>query len=174
MIETLEEFDIRVESFRGRKRQVLVSRTAGPPVIIMHEIFGVTEPVIEFCQTIAKAGYQVWVPVLFGSSEPKCGAFAKVARIAQFVCVAYEFRVFSANKSGPWADWLRDLLAKVCQDSSANRVGVIGLCLTGNFVLAMAQDTRVKAPVMGEPSLPFCDRRIRPRVGTGRRNQRRS
>jgi dienelactone hydrolase len=155
MAVALEDFDVCSESFRGMRRQVLVSRTPGPPVIIMHEIFGVTKPVIEFCRTIAAAGYQVWVPVLFGSIEPKAGTLANAARFAQFVCVASEFRIFSANKSGRWADWLRELVAKVCEKSGANRVGVIGLCLTGNFVLAMAQDRRVHAPVMGEPSLPF-------------------
>jgi len=39
---------------------VLVSRTVGPPMIILHEIYGVTALVIEFCRMIAAAGHLVW------------------------------------------------------------------------------------------------------------------
>ena len=46
------------------------------------------------------------------------------------------------------ADWASD-------HAGHARVGAIGLCLTGNFVLSMAVNDRVTAPVMGEPSLPF-------------------
>jgi dienelactone hydrolase len=33
--------------------------------------------------------------------------------------------------------------------------GVVGLCLTGNFALAMMADETLVAPVVAEPSLPF-------------------
>lgn len=36
-----------------------------------------------------------------------------------------------------------------------------GLCLTGNFALAMALNPRVRAPVMGAPSLPFVGNGLR-------------
>ncbi len=39
---------------------MLVSRTVGPPMIILHEINGVTALVIEFCRMIAAAGHLVW------------------------------------------------------------------------------------------------------------------
>jgi hypothetical protein len=40
------------------------------------------------------------------------------------------------------------------KECGAPGVGVIGLCLTGGFGLAMAVDPVVIAPVLGEPSLP--------------------
>jgi len=153
------DFDARWEEFRGRRREVLVSRTDGPPVIILHEVFGLTETVVAFCRLIAAAGFRVHAPVLFGSSEPVAGAAAKAGRSAQFLCVAHQFRTLASDRSGPWADWLRDLLAKVCEERGAPGAGVVGLCLTGNFALAMAKDRRVLAPVLGEPSLPFGNQR---------------
>jgi SAM-dependent methyltransferase len=40
------DFDIEKVTFQDRTREVLVSRNAGPPVIILHEIFGMTESVL--------------------------------------------------------------------------------------------------------------------------------
>src|SRR5690606_5337841 len=34
-------------------------------------------------------------------------------------------------------------------------VGVVGMCFTGNFALAMMVDPAVVAPVLAQPSLPF-------------------
>ncbi len=34
-------------------------------------------------------------------------------------------------------------------------MGAIGMCLTGNFALAMAVDPAMMAPVLSQPSLPF-------------------
>ena len=40
-------------------------------------------------------------------------------------------------------------------------VGVVGMCFTGNFALAMAVDDVVLAPVLSQPSLPFAIGRAR-------------
>ncbi len=148
-------FDIEKVTFQGRTREVLVSRDAGPPVVILHEIFGLTASVMAFAEMIRAGGFRVYMPVLFGSSEPKDGALGRAKGLAEFACVAHQFRVLSSDESGPWAEWLRYLADWASNHAGHARVGAIGLCLTGNFALSMAVNDKVVAPVMGEPSLPF-------------------
>ncbi|GEP61171.1 dienelactone hydrolase family protein [Reyranella soli] len=155
MGEPIENFVTIVKSFRGVERSVLVSRNDGPPVIILHEIFGMRVAVVAFAEMIREAGFRIYMPVLFGSTRPKEGQRGKARGAAEFLCVMRQFRVFSANEPGPWADWLRDLVDWACAESGHAKAGVVGLCLTGNFALSMAASARVGAAVMGEPSLPF-------------------
>jgi dienelactone hydrolase len=51
--------------------------------------------------------------------------------------------------------WLRSLAAHEHARCGGPGVGVVGMCFTGGFALAMASDARVLAPVLAEPSLPF-------------------
>jgi dienelactone hydrolase len=124
-------------------------------VIILHEILGITDTLLTFSRMIAGAGFRVYVPALFGSTKPAATMLSKAGRFARFLCIAHQFRVLAADQPGPWADWLRDLLGRVCDEEHTQAAGVIGLCLTGNFALSMAKDRRAAAPVMGEPSLPL-------------------
>lgn len=151
-------FNLITKSPLGKSKQILVGPNLGPPVVIMHELFGVTDSVIAFCRMIGEAGFKTYTPVMFGSAEPKSSLPDKAVRAAKAMCLAHEFRMFQADESGPWADWLRALVDELCADTGADGVGVIGLCLTGNFALSMAVNPKVKAAIMGEPSLPLGDK----------------
>src|SRR6202007_3094397 len=88
-------------SFRNRARDVLVSKSAGRPVIVMHEIFGLTPTVVDFARLLVAAGFRIYMPVLFGSSDPTNSQWLRA-----MPCVAFEFRVLANNDPGPWADWI--------------------------------------------------------------------
>jgi hypothetical protein len=47
------------------------------------------------------------------------------------------------------------LWARNFRQNGGKGIGVIGLCLTGNFAITLLADTFTLAPVAGEPSLPF-------------------
>src|SRR6202008_2139882 len=97
------------------------------------------------------AGFRIYMPVLFGSSDPTNSQWLRA-----MPCVAFEFRVLANNDPGPWADWIRALASFAYADNAPGKgVGVIGLCLTGNLALSAALNPHVTAPVMSEPSLPF-------------------
>jgi dienelactone hydrolase len=70
-------------------------------------------------------------------------------------CISKEFSVLAANKASPITDWLRALARDLHQDIGGKGVGAIGMCLTGNFALALAMDDCMIAPVLSQPSLPF-------------------
>src|SRR5205823_792216 len=129
----------------------------------MHEIPGLSPEVLGLAERVSEAGYRVVVPSLFGTPGQPPSRARKVFQLAR-ACISREFKALAANESGRITDWLRALCREVyqeCQqlygDRAGKGVGAIGLCITGNFALALVVDpeARVMAPVMGEPSLPL-------------------
>jgi dienelactone hydrolase len=135
----------------------------GPPVMVLHEIYGLTPDVVSFAnRLIRRGGFTVYLPVLFGTPNKSASFFYSVSCIAH-VCVSREFAVFERGRSSPVAQSLRALGNEMFAEHAGNGIGVIGLCLTGNFALAMMADRHLVAPVISEPSLPFV-------LGPGRRD----
>jgi dienelactone hydrolase len=50
---------------------------------------------------------------------------------------------------------LKELVRKAHAECGGGGVGVVGMCLTGGFALAMMTEPAVIAPVLSQPSLPF-------------------
>lgn len=126
----------------------------GPGVVLMHEVPGLHAGVVRLARHLANAGLSVWVPVLFG--EPGVVVTpASVVGCMGKVCVSREFRVLAKREASPITEWLRALARHAHEACGGDGVGVIGMCLTGGFGLAMMADASVIAPVLANPSLPF-------------------
>jgi dienelactone hydrolase len=69
--------------------------------------------------------------------------------------VSRDFTAFATGKTSPVIEWLKALARKEHADCGGPGVGVIGMCFTGGFALAMAVDDSVLAPVLSQPSLPL-------------------
>jgi dienelactone hydrolase len=150
---TLEGFDESAFSHEGTTRQVF-RRGAGPGVVIVHEIPGITPAVARFARRVAERGFTVFLPSLLGTpGRPFSGPY--VASSLARACVSREFAVLAANESSPITDFLRALCRAVHAELGGRGVGALGMCLTGNFALAMMVDPSVAAPVLSQPSLPF-------------------
>jgi dienelactone hydrolase len=129
-------------------------RGDGPAVVVIHEIPGITPQVARFATRVADAGFAAYVPHLFGTpGRPLSMPYA--VGVMMECCVSREFRVLAANESSPITDWLRALARSANEKTGRRGVGVIGMCLTGNFALTLALDDAVLAPVLSQPSLPF-------------------
>lgn len=140
------------QHFNGVSRDVFC-RGEGPAVVILSEIPGITPQVAGFATRVADAGFSVFMPQLFGAPmKPLTIPYA--AETLAKICISREFRVLSANKSSPVVDWLRALARHAHAQCGGPGVGVVGMCLTGNFGLAMMLDAPVIAPVLSQPSLP--------------------
>lgn len=109
-----------------------------------------TTACISLAEVVADSGFCVHLPLLFG--EP--GDNRPIPFIAK-LCVSREFRLFAKKGGSPIVDWLRALCRKVKADCGEPGVGAIGLCLTGNFAIALMADDAVLAPVASEPALPL-------------------
>ena len=140
-------------SFEGVERTVY-RRGTGPGVIVMHEIPGITPPVAAFARRVADAGFTVFLPRLFGDvGRPMTTGYA-LGEIGK-ACVSREFRVMASRESSPLTTWLRALARAAHEELGGPGVGAIGMCITGNFALAMMVDPWMMAPVLSQPSLPF-------------------
>ncbi|HEX3671294.1 MAG TPA: dienelactone hydrolase family protein [Candidatus Cybelea sp.] len=131
----------------------------GPPVVILHEINGASPALFAFAHRVALRGFSAFVPVLFGTPNSHPTQLDKIVQTVR-VCLGREFNCLSAHRSSPIIDWVRQLGTCVyrearLQDPKVGGIGVVGLCLTGNFALAMAADEHLLAAVVSEPALPF-------------------
>jgi dienelactone hydrolase len=135
---------------------------SGPAVIVISEIPGMTPRVIGFAERVRDLGLTVVLPHLFGvpGKPPSAGyIFETFAKL----CVSREFTGMAMGHAGPVMSWLRALARSEHGRCGGPGVGVVGMCFTGGFGLAMAVDDAVIAPVLSQPSLPFP-------VGKGRRS----
>jgi dienelactone hydrolase len=137
----------------GQTRTVF-RRGEGPGVVIVHEIPGITPEVARFAEIVADAGFSVAMPDLFGTPGKPMGALYAAQQLAR-ACIRHEFKVLAARASSPITDWLRALCRALHAERGGRGVGAIGMCLTGNFALALMVDEAVMAPVLSQPSLPF-------------------
>jgi dienelactone hydrolase len=141
--------------FRGEGRTFpTYRRGTGPPVIIIHEIPGITPPVLRFADEVADAGFTVVLPHLFGTLNKNGSVVGGVTLLAR-LCVRSEFTKLALQVTSPIAGWLRALARSLHSELGGPGVGAIGMCFTGGFALAMMVDAPVIAPVVAQPSLPF-------------------
>ncbi|MGH0035815.1 MAG: dienelactone hydrolase family protein [Myxococcota bacterium] len=140
-------------SHDGRERSVF-RRGEGPGVVVMHEIPGITPEVARFARIVADDGFSVYLPHLFGTPGRPLGGGYAVGQMAR-ACISREFHVLAGGGSSPITDWLRALCRHAHAECGGPGVGAIGMCLTGNFALALMVDECVMAPVLSQPSLPF-------------------
>lgn len=124
---------------------------SGPGVVLMHELPGMTREFWRLANWLAEH-FTVWAPDLFGNdSTPTKPHMGKLLFKA---CISREINLFSNNDPGPITQWLRSLSKKLHEKTQGPGVGVIGMCMTGNFALTLALDPWVIAPVTSQPGLP--------------------
>lgn len=135
-------------------RRPLFIRGRGPGIVVMHEIPGIYPAVIEFAERLVAAGYRVYLPELLGETGREFSYGYMLKSMAR-ACIAKEFHVLASRGSSPITKWLRALARKAHEECGGPGIGCIGMCLTGNFGLAMMVDEAIMAPVLSQPSLPF-------------------
>lgn len=150
----LDDFETRRFAHDGTDKAVHVAG-AGPAVVVMPEMPGISPEVARFARWVRDAGFRVFVPSLFGRDGAAASA-EEGAEVMRRACVSAEFRVFAGGGTSPVVDWLR-ALARAAQQECGGDVGVVGMCFTGNFALMMTLEPAVTAPVLAQPSLPLDD-----------------
>lgn len=134
--------------------RVVYRRGAGPGVVVMHEIPGITPSVAAFAERVADAGFTVFMPHLFGTPGKRDTPLYVLEQAAR-VCISREFHVLASRQASPITDWLRALCRAVHAELGGRGVGAVGMCVTGNFALALMVDPAIAAPVLSQPSLPI-------------------
>ena len=149
----LEGYDSFPFEYGGDTRTVY-RRGQGPGVVVIHEIPGITPTVERFARIVADDGFTVFLPNLFGvPGKPFSNGYMLQGIVR--ACIRREFHVLARGQASPITDWLRALCRHAHAECGEPGVGAIGMCLTGNFALALMVDESVMAPVLSQPSLPF-------------------
>ena len=136
---------------RALERRVY-TRGEGPAVIVVQELPGITPEMLSLCERLDAAGFTVHAPHLFGP----LGKTSLVGNTLRILCLHREFAMFAANRSSPVVEWLGALCRHVAGRSGAP-VGVIGMCLTGNFAMSLIAVDGVATGIASQPSLPVHD-----------------
>jgi dienelactone hydrolase len=137
------------DSFPFDGRQVFyVGPQTGPPILLLHELPGLTPQCYYLARRLAKSGYRVYMPLMFGSpgeDAAKWNAFKLLFR--------RDFHPI-ADETAPIVKSLRALRDHIHALHPKQKMGVIGMCITGNLPPAFLDRDYVKAAVMSQPALP--------------------
>lgn len=120
-------------------------------IVILQELPGIGPETIALANTLADRNFRVVVPHLFGP----LGKISLVGNMVRVMCLRREFSLFANDKSSPIVDWLRALCSDLRQSQGVDKIGVIGMCLTGNFAISLMAEEQVLAGVASQPSMPL-------------------
>ena len=158
----LNGFDVGTFTHDGKTRTVF-RLGSGPAVIVISVVPGITPDVAGFARRVAAEGYTAVMPHLFGDPG-RPGSPLYGMRVIVGACVSREFASWALNRTSPVTVWLRALAQQAHAECGGPGVGVVGMCFTGGFALAMMVDKEVLAPVLSQPSLPFAVGKARKRA----------
>lgn len=127
------------------------SKGEGPIILIIQELPGIGLETLRLADKLTDAGFRVVIPHLFGP----LGKLSVAGNIARVFCMRREFTLFSAKKTSPVVKWLGALCQDLKQQYNVDGIGVIGMCLTGNFAISLMANDAVLAAVSSQPSLPL-------------------
>ena len=122
-----------------------------PPVLLLHELPGLSSKTLWYADVLAKH-FTVYVPLLFGSPN---------SYSAPTGLFAYAFNgewkdSDSPQGSRPIIQWLKEVVKFIDErHQGKQKIGIIGMCLTGSLPLALLDHSRVKGVVVAQPSLPL-------------------
>jgi dienelactone hydrolase len=134
----------------GRFAHTVFKGGSGPPVIVLHEVAGLSPGAVAFARRLIDADFTVHLPLFFGRPEQ-----AGTARgLLGLFCVRREFSLLRVGKTSPVGSWVRALARDVYDPAAGPGVGVVGMCLTGGLALASVMEPAVRAAVSAHPGLP--------------------
>ncbi len=131
-------------------RHDVYRRGSGAPVVLIQELPGIGRETLRLADRFVDQGFEIVLPHLFGP----LGETSMVGNTLRVFCMRREFDLFAGNHSSPIVDWLKALCRQAKKDAGTRGVGVIGMCLTGNFAISLMADDAVLAAVASQPSLP--------------------
>lgn len=152
MLEGFEQSVFSTDAVDGKPLQHDVyTRGSGPVVMIIQELPGIGQETLRLADKLVTAGFTVVLPHLFGP----LGRLSFAGNIARLFCMRREFALFSAKKTSPVVRWMAALSQELANRHSVDGIGVIGMCLSGNFAISLMAEPTVLAAVASQPSLPL-------------------
>lgn len=156
------DFESTSYQWGGQNRTVLVEKgflahRSRPPVVILHEFPAVSAEVLDLAARIANQGYAVYVPVMLNCARTEPGNLLTIGSTFVHVKFGADWRATETAADRPVVDWLAHFCnERVARDHPRQRIGVVGMCLSGIFPIALLDKVpALAAPVVAHPSIPF-------------------
>ncbi|GJH16145.1 MULTISPECIES: dienelactone hydrolase family protein [Caballeronia] len=152
----MKDLGFRAYNFNhGAYEHAVYVKGTGHVVIVMHELPGFDKSTVNFLDRLVEHGFCVHAPLLFGPmlSSDSVGNYIGL-------CISREFAYLKSNRSAPVCDWLRALARCLSEQNDNARIGVIGMCLTGAFVIPMVIEPGTHAGVISQPAIPISFRYV--------------
>lgn len=119
------------------------NKTPVAGILLLHELFGLIDCYREDAADLAERGYLVYVPDLYSGNPVRYCVRAMVSAAGM-----------QNRADNPLNLEINDLVDQLKADELCNgRLGILGACLTGGFVLQMAKREDMLAPVVYHHSL---------------------
>ncbi len=151
-IDAYERFEFTAPLSQGGDYTAPVYRRGtGPVVMVMQELPGIGQEALAFADRLEAEGYTVALPHWFGP----IGRTSMLGNTVRLLCMRRLFALFAKDHSSPVVGWLMALARRLRDDSGRSGIGVVGMCLSGNFALSLLADDSVLAAVASQPSMPI-------------------
>jgi dienelactone hydrolase len=134
----------------GDLKHDLYSKGAGPSVVVLHELPGLAQPAVDFSERLIDAGFRVHLPHLFGPLL----CYAPSTNLVR-LCISAEFARLRAGVEAPITRWMYSMISTISEQEGGGAVGVIGMCVTGAFIIPLVLHPSVKAAVASQPAIPL-------------------
>jgi dienelactone hydrolase len=157
-----ERREVRIQ--RETRLELYVKGEAGPPLILLHELPGLSQQTFALGEYFFQQGFRVVMPLLFGTAGK-----ANMLRASLQICLQKELREICLGRDGVITQQIRELAQQELnryrrQVPEAPGVAVVGMCFTGSMAMALLlQDggaSPVAAPVMAQPSSGYSARAV--------------
>jgi dienelactone hydrolase len=145
----------------GDTRDVYVAG-AGAPVLLLHELPGMSWSTILLAQRLVDRGFRVYLPRLFGS----VGQFSGFRGVLQS-CFGPDWDCSDPHGTSRILAWIHGLAEHMATRHDGQRMAAIGMCLTGSFPLALMDVPQMVAGVLSQPALPLRDNTSEERAALG-------
>ncbi|WP_137701620.1 dienelactone hydrolase family protein [Marimonas lutisalis] len=122
----------------------------GPPVLILQELPGIGPETLSLADRLVARGFRVYLAHFLGPFGRK----SYVGNTARVLCIRREFNIFARGRESPIGAWFRALTDDIARREGGAQLGVVGMCLTGGFALALMAEPAVAGGVASQPSLP--------------------
>ena len=144
-----------------------------PPILLLHEFITLGPDTLELAQRLARKGYAVYVPILFGNErEDPVSVPLAIERGISFRYFRPEWNADAGAASRPIAEELAGLCrAEILPRHAGQKLGVIGLCISGILPIELlgqeAEIPRYAAAVVSQPAMPVCSANVERRRSLG-------
>jgi len=127
--------------------------SAARPILLFHEVTGISPECLAFAQRLASNSFTVYIPQLFGA-DTNISKWATNRRLFSSM-FSSRWHTLRRAKTPPALEELRSLPTQISAEHNGKSVGVIGMCLTGSWPLALMGEPPVRIAALCQPTVPF-------------------